>query len=152
MNTVDITVEGIEEPPWIEEVGTFCKNVLQELQLDNWEVSIVFCNNDFIRELNNRFRGKNEATDVLSFSQLEGDDFPSFQTPSKMAGDIVISLDMVEQNQRETGDSWETELKRLLIHGILHLAGYDHADKESEEEMMEYQNRLLQHLYEGKIL
>lgn len=144
LNIVDITVVGVEEPSWLFRVEQFSLKVLEELQLDNWELSIVFCNSQFIRELNNRFRGKNEVTDVLSFSQSEGEPFPFSPTSSKTIGDVVISLDMVETNRCSTGESWEAELKRLLIHGILHLAGYDHEETEEEGEMMDLQDRLLQ--------
>jgi len=134
LNIVEITVVGLEEPPWLRGVERFCTKVLEELQLDNWELSIVFCTNKFIRELNNMFRGKNEVTDVLSFSQSEGE-----------------PLEMVETNRDTTGESWEAELKRLLIHGILHLAGYDHEETEEEGEMLDLQDRLLQKLMEERI-
>jgi probable rRNA maturation factor len=151
LNIVEITVVGIEEPPWLRGVERFCVKVLEELQLDNWELSIVFCTNKFIRELNNRFRGKNEVTDVLSFSQSEGEPFPSYPNLAKTIGDVVISLEMVETNRDTTGESWEAELKRLLIHGILHLAGYDHEETEEEGEMLDLQDRLLQKLMEERI-
>ncbi|GAB4223234.1 MAG: rRNA maturation RNase YbeY [Spirochaetales bacterium] len=152
MNTIDITVVELEDPPWLPSVERFCRQVLEELQLDNWELSIVFCTNQFIRELNHRFRGKDAVTDVLSFSQSEGEPFPSAFNPVSTIGDIVISLDMVETNRLATGESWDTELKRLLIHGILHLAGYDH-EEEAEEtgEMLNLQNQLLQKLMEERI-
>lgn len=151
MNFIDITVVGVEEPAWLSRVEQFCLKVLKELQLDNWELSIVFCTDQFIRELNNRFRGKNEVTDVLSFSQSEGEPFPTAPHFSKTIGDIVISLDRVETNRCVTGESWETELKRLLIHGILHLAGFDHEETEEEGEMMDLQDRLLQLFMEERI-
>ncbi len=152
MNSVDISVAGIEEPSWISNVEQFCLKVLEELQLDNWELSIVFCNNQFIRELNNRFRGKNEVTDVLSFSQSEGEPFPASPNLTKIIGDIVVSLEMVETNRSATGESWEMELKRLLIHGILHLVGYDHKEAEEEGEMMDLQDRLLQQFREERFI
>lgn len=151
MNIVEITVVGLEEPPWLAGVEHFCVKVLEQLQLDNWELSIVFCTNKFIRELNNRFRGKNEVTDVLSFSQSEGEPFPSYPNLSKTIGDVVISLEMIETNREITGESWEAELKRLLIHGILHLAGYDHEEAEEEGEMLDFQDQLLQTLMEERI-
>ncbi|MCX7788797.1 MAG: rRNA maturation RNase YbeY [Spirochaetes bacterium] len=151
MNIVDITVVGLEEPSWIPRVEQFCLKILEQLQLDNWELSIVFCTNQFIRELNNRFREKNEVTDVLSFSQSEGEPFPISPHQSKTIGDVVISLDMVEANRQDTGEPWETELKRLLIHGILHLAGYDHEESDEEREMMDLQDRLLQDFMEERI-
>ncbi|MFQ3619869.1 MAG: rRNA maturation RNase YbeY [Spirochaetales bacterium] len=151
MNTIDITVTGIPEPNWIEGAESFCQRVLDALRLDNWELSIVFCNNLFIQELNNRFRNKNEPTDVLSFSQLEGEDFPDPEGSPKTAGDLVVSVEMVEVNRTQNDTSWEEELKRLLIHGILHLAGYDHEQDEEQEQMLSLQDTLLKLLKEERI-
>ena len=75
-----------------------------------------------MQELNRRFRGKNRPTDVLSF--------PS-ETP-KLAGDIAISAEIAAANAAEMGHSPQTELKVLILHGLLHLAGYDHETDDGE--------------------
>lgn len=84
------------------------------------ELSVRITSNSEMRELNRRFRHKNVPTDVLSF--------PSGLP--KLAGDIAISVEIAAVNANTLGHSLETELKVLILHGLLHLAGYDHeADK-----------------------
>lgn len=80
------------------------------------EVNIRIASNRELQELNRRFRKKNQPTDVLSF--------PS-ETP-RLAGDIAISGEIAAANAAEMGHSSQTELKVLILHGLLHLAGYDH--------------------------
>ncbi len=86
------------------------------------EVNIRIASNPELRELNRRFRKKNQPTDVLSF--------PS-ETP-KLAGDIAISGEIAAANAADMGHSSQTELKVLILHGLLHLAGYDHETDDGE--------------------
>ena len=151
MNHIDFTVEGVPEPGWLAQAQSFCEKILKELSLDNCELSIVFCNNEFIRELNHRFRGKNEPTDVLSFSQNEGERIAETLEGFVPAGDIVISLEMLEETKTEFKVDPEEELKRLLIHGILHLAGYDHSDNSPEQSMLVLQENIVEKCSEEKI-
>jgi rRNA maturation RNase YbeY len=76
-----------------------------------------------MRTLNRRYRGKDETTDVLSFSLREGR-FPSIQPD--MLGDIVISIPVAVRQARREGHSISREIDRLLVHGLVHLLGYDH--------------------------
>lgn len=76
-----------------------------------------------MRALNRRYRGKDRPTDVLSFSFREGA-FPQVQPD--LLGDIVIAVPVAERQARERGHSLRSEIDRLLVHGLLHLAGYDH--------------------------
>ena len=87
------------------------------------ELSIALVRQGRIRELNKRYRGKNRVTDVLSFS-YDG------------SGDIVICLGEVKKNARRFGTTFEKELSKVLIHGILHLLDYDHEKNEKEAEKM----------------
>jgi probable rRNA maturation factor len=82
------------------------------------EVSVLLTSDIEIRRLNRSFRGKNKATDVLSFPA------PAFQEIT--AGDLAISLDTAQRQARQFGHSLQVELKILLLHGLLHLAGFDH--------------------------
>ena len=77
-----------------------------------------------LRELNRRFRGQNHATDVLSF--------PASQGSEDFAGDIAISTEIATRNASELGHTAATEIKILALHGILHLAGYDHEHDRGE--------------------
>jgi probable rRNA maturation factor len=81
-------------------------------------VSVLITGNVRIRNLNLRFRGNKSATDVLSF--------PAGRSQNGFAGDIAISLDIAKRNARSLGHSVSDEIRILILHGILHLAGYDH--------------------------
>jgi probable rRNA maturation factor len=87
-------------------------------------VSVLVTDSREMRSLNSRFRGKNQATDVLSFPPPAlGDGF---------AGDIAVSLDIATRNARSLGHSLGQEVQILVLHGILHLAGYDHEGDEGK--------------------
>ena len=77
-----------------------------------------------MRSLNSRFRGKSQATDVLSF--------PPPALSNGFAGDIAVSLDIATRNARSLGHSVGQEVQILVLHGILHLAGYDHEEDQGE--------------------
>jgi len=106
------------------------------------EVSIVFTDDPEIQELNASYRDKNYPTDVLSFSQLEDDDEVSPGATS--LGDVVISIETAERQAEKDSISKDEELLQLLIHGILHLFGYDHENVSDEdaELMRELEERI----------
>src|SRR3954447_25016538 len=87
-------------------------------------VSVLITGNSSMRRLNSSFRGKNRPTDVLSF--------PAAASPNGFVGDIAISLDIAETNARRLGHSVANEIRILILHGMLHLAGYDHENDEGE--------------------
>jgi probable rRNA maturation factor len=87
-------------------------------------VTVMLTSNREMRTLNLRFRGKDRATDVLSF--------PAPPSASGFAGDIAISLEIAAKNARQLGHSTARELEVLALHGILHLAGYDHENDRGE--------------------
>ena len=99
------------------------ERILSALSLENAEVSVLLTDDTEIRSLNRDYRGKDRPTDVLSFSQLEGD-FGEIEPD--MLGDVAISVDTAARQAAAKGHSLDEELDILLVHGILHLAGYDH--------------------------
>ena len=99
------------------------------------ELSIVLCDDATIQSLNREWRGKDAPTDVLSFSLREGDDDdPGLLLPIVMLGDLVLSIDTARMQAEERGHSLRDELRVLLVHGLLHLLGFDHEAGASEEE------------------
>ena len=149
MNRVFIRTEfsrGPEDDPGTElplpacakTVKTFINKVLKTMGKNDWELSLLFCNNLFIKSLNAQYRNKDEPTDVLSFPLGE-----TGQDGRFLAGDIVISVDALEENTRFFRVSAEEELRRLLVHGILHLAGGEHATNRAGEPMLETQEKIL---------
>ena len=87
-------------------------------------VSVLITGNSSMRGLNARFRGKNRPTDVLSF--------PAAASANGFVGDIAVSLDVAVANARLLGHSVADEIRILILHGILHLAGYDHESDQGE--------------------
>ena len=112
----------------------------------NTEVSISFVDDTAMAELNERFRGMEGPTDVLSFECDGVDDDLSAMTlaedPVYELGDVVIAPDVATRQTREFGTTFEEEISLLLVHGLLHLCGYDHIVDE-EAEVMEAREREL---------
>lgn len=149
MNHVLIDVRDIAYPPWIKAAETFSLSVLGELGFHDWELSIVFCSDAFMQDLNREYRAKDEPTDVLSFEM--GETVEREDGPTYLAGDIVISLPALARNIEEFSVDPEEELKRLIIHGILHLSGQDHATNDSGEPMLRAQEAILGRLAQVRI-
>ena len=97
--------------------------MLENLNLPEAELSVLFIGDRAMRTLNRQYRGKDRSTDVLSFSLREGR-FGGVQP--NMLGDIVISVPTARQQAVDAGLTLQQELERLLVHGLLHLVGYDH--------------------------
>lgn len=145
MNVVEISVEGIGTPVWLERARAFALAVLSRLGKDGWDLSILICDDSFIRGLNRQYRDRDEATDVLSFEQ--GDLYRDPQGSERyLAGDIVISLDALARSAEEFGISRDEELRRLIAHGVLHLSGMDHEDNDPSRPMLLLQEELLRDL------
>nr|WP_314780782.1 rRNA maturation RNase YbeY [uncultured Treponema sp.] len=140
-----ISVSFNDEPPGSIDpvrVENFISEVLNELNLKNWDISLLFCDDAFIQNLNKQYRDIDAPTDVLSFEQ--GDEYFDEAGETRfMAGDIVISLDSLRFNAEEFNVEINEELKRLIVHGILHLNGMDHSDNSPEQEMLKFQEELL---------
>jgi len=139
MNSVDISCKGVPEEKWVNNLADFIQKVLHYMNIDAWELSVVLCDNTFIKNLNAIYRGKNEVTDVLSFPQ----DQPRIPGETMHAGDIIISGSMVKDNAVRFNVSYEEELKRVVLHGILHLTGMDHETNDPAERMLRKQERIL---------
>ena len=115
--------------------------ILISLDCNEHEISILFVGDQGIRDLNRQFRGIDRPTDVLSFPQfLEGEPEPP---GAPVLGDVAISLETARHQSKGHGLSLGEELILLLIHGILHLLGYDHEISNREEERMRKKTREL---------
>lgn len=115
------------------------------LVYENWdedyEVSLSLVDNNEIKELNKTYRGKDSATDVLSFPLVEDDDVI---TEEKLLGDIVISVEKAEEQAKEYNHSFEREIGFLVVHSMFHLMGYDHDTEETTKEMRKKEEDVLQ--------
>lgn len=106
------------------------------------DVSIVFESDEEIQKLNAQFRGINQPTDVLSFSAQETDP----ETGRLYLGDVIISYPRALTQAKLAGHTVESEIQLLIIHGMLHLMGFDHDTEVKKKEMWQKQESLLQHL------
>lgn len=112
------------------------KIVLKDLGLaDGAELSIVLVTKEQIKELNYKYRGINEATDVLAFNLADKEGFD---------GEVIISPAIAAREAKEDNLLLSFVLKKLLIHAILHLAGYDHNQQDAAERMFNKQKQLLE--------
>lgn len=102
---------------------------------DGGEISIALVDNDKIRELNKKFRNKDEVTDVLSFPM-----------DKEILGDIIISVERALSQSKDYGHSFKREVCYLVTHGILHLLGYNHKTEGEKQEMRNKEERILKDL------
>jgi rRNA maturation RNase YbeY len=112
--------------------------ILDLVEQKGVHLSIALVGNRAMRSLNAKYRNKDVPTDVLSFTA--GDFLPSGE---KLLGDVVISVDQAIRQAREKGVSFEREMEMLLIHGILHLLGYDHERSRRDAQIMQRLERKL---------
>ncbi len=124
---------------------------LSHLGCADAELSILVTGDTKMRRLNRQWRGIDKTTDVLSFSMLEGDGIASAKDAPLVLGDIVISAPRALAQAVEAGHSLEEEMLFLLVHGILHIMGYDHESGGIEKQRMEgKQKELLRSIMEKK--
>ena len=148
--------EGLESPAWLDKAEAFLYKIMERLEIDGEEVSLLFCNDPFIQNLNKEYREIDAPTDVLSFEN--GEEYQDEEGKWFSAGDIVLSLETLPKNAEYFEVSQNTELKRLLIHGLLHINGYDHGEehiekgREPECEMLVLQEKILGEVADYQIL
>ena len=92
------------------------------------EISIAIVNNQKIRSLNKKYRNKDKATDVLSFTYS--------QSKNNLSGEIIICPQIIKKNLKDLGENFQKELEKVLIHGTLHVLGYDHEKSIREKKIM----------------
>jgi probable rRNA maturation factor len=114
--------------------------MLRKLRRNHMQLSVLLCDDPFIRRLNRRYRGIDRVTDVLSFSMSEGRRLPF---PSPLLGDVVISLPRASRQAASRRVGLLDEVTELLAHGLLHLLGVDHANPTSERHMTREAARLV---------
>ncbi len=120
---------------------------LQQQLVWDADLTLVVSDDDAIRELNRNFLGNDSPTDVLSFPANEMDP----ETGRHYLGDVIISLPRAREQAEGAGNPLEAELQLLVIHGVLHLLGYDHAEAEEKARMWAAQAQVLESLGLGKI-
>jgi probable rRNA maturation factor len=138
----NVEVTGAAVPRFSRrEIAQFVRRVLIALRVDDdiHEVSIAIVDDEAMRNLNRKFRKKNKTTDVLTFPADDSDADPN--APGRPLGDIVISIDQARRQATDQKHSLATEVRYLILHGILHALGYDHETDSGEMNALELEVR-----------
>jgi probable rRNA maturation factor len=142
--TIVVDVEVVE-PAWLAagDVETLAQDVVATTLIEvgkrvhaDAEISVRLCDDDEIRALNLAWRNKDKATNVLSFPAPLGDRGP-------LLGDIVVAFEYVSEEARQAGRSLADHLAHMLVHGMLHLLGFDHENDGDAEKMENLERRIL---------
>lgn len=138
----DVIWESEEDEPPLTGLPSYLQDLAQALELGDAECSVLLAHDTRIRELNRTFRHIDQTTDVLSF--------PMTENPNNHLGDIAISIDRTRQQAVELEQTFATELRFLIMHGLLHLLGYDHETDDGEmlAKQRELRVKLAQHFAE----
>ena len=116
------------------EISAWVKSVAQSLGKKIGDVAYIFCNDEKILEVNREYLQHDYYTDIITFDYTE---------ENTISGDLFISLDTVRSNSEQLGVSYDQELRRVIIHGILHLCGIDDKGPGEREIMEEHENKAL---------
>lgn len=108
--------------------------VIKQEQKILGEISIIFCSDDYLLEVNKTYLSHDYYTDVITFNYNEGE---------IVSGDLFISVDRVKENSEQFSVNFEIELKRVMVHGILHLLGHEDKTTKQEKEMRKLEEKAL---------
>ena len=145
----ETTFVNIEEDKKYEDIINKVYEIcFKEENLYDYEIyiSVMLTDEENIREINNKYRNIDKATDVLSFPMFEKDEIDEAKTRKEPLGDIVICIPIVQKQAKEYGHSSEREFAYMLVHGFYHLMGYDHIQEEDKLEMREKEENILNKL------
>ena len=149
--SVEEKFRGVVSEAWVRKIVQTV--LMAEEVAPPYEVSLVFTDSDTVQQLNREYRGVDEPTDVLAFYMLPQKEADSFFAlpPDGVThlGEVIISYPQAVAQAREQGHSPERELALLVIHGILHLLGYDHEEPEEESKMRAREKELLEKCLPG---
>ena len=155
MNTIDISYEDASFKAFAPKkaVSEYLGKVLDYLGLKNIEFSVSFVTEASMHDMNRDFRGIDDSTDILSFAAEDEDPdgiaFVSAGRRKRVLGDMVICPDVLKRNAKTFEVSENEELRRLLIHGVLHLSGENHQTNDMSEPMLIKQEKILSDLALG---
>lgn len=136
---VAVAARGCRAPALAAHIRRSARRLLARLRRGAAELSILLVSDPEMRALNRRWRGRDRPTDVLAFAQREG----AGGAPDGLLGDVVISVETARRQAKARGASLAGEGERLLVHGLLHLLGYDHERSAAEARRMQRRERAL---------
>lgn len=129
----------------IKKIRKFCSRIIQKAWLEKHtaEISLLLTDNNQVQELNKMYRGKDSPTNVLSF---EAGNRPTSKHVPWVAGDIITAYETILTEAKEQNKTFEAHFAHLLIHGTLHLQGYDHLTTEDAEIMEQLEIKIMESL------
>ena len=143
MNKIEIFKEVDEEIKELETVENVLQKALEKEKLENTSFNLIIVDNNYIHELNKKYRNIDRPTDVITFA-LEDENSIVLPGEDRILGDIYISIDKAREQSKEYQHSLLRELSFLAVHGFYHLLGYDHQTKEEEKIMFQKQEEVLE--------
>lgn len=148
---LDLTLH-IHNPLWlhaISDIESLTVHVMEtalaylDITQTHLEASVVLADNNFVQVYNSKFRGKDKPTNVLSFSALEKEHVIA---EGDNLGDILMAVETLEEEAKEQGKSFKDHYIHLVVHGLLHLIGYDHQSDVEADEMETLETKILNQL------
>lgn len=137
--SINFYAEDITIPKFGKRViSNWLKEVITSKGKKTGNISVIFCSDEYLLEVNKRYLEHDYYTDIITFDYVEGD---------KVSGDIFISVDRIAENASTYNVSFSDEINRVLVHGILHLLGFKDKTTEERNEMTENENEYLKLLY-----
>lgn len=131
---------------YFKDIKKYYLKTLEELKLkDDFDASLIIVGKRKIRSINRDYRNKDKETDVISFANIDSNDY-DFLDERINLGDIFINVDRVYSQAKKYEHSEKREFIFLFVHGLLHLLGYDHMEKNDEEIMFELQDKIVGNL------
>ncbi|MBQ0124319.1 MAG: rRNA maturation RNase YbeY [Bacteroidales bacterium] len=127
-------------------ISKWLRSVASENGYQIGEMNYIFCSDPYILDINQKFLGHDYYTDIITFDNSE--DYLIEKGKRGVSADIYISIDTVRSNGQEYGEGFEKELHRVIVHGLLHLIGYDDVTPAKQKKMRAAENRALEMLCE----
>jgi len=127
--------EEVELPAINQKLTSFwIQEIIKQYYKDVGEINYIFCSDDYLIDVNRQYLNHDYYTDIITFDYTEG---------NNISGDIFISIERVSENAESYGDGFETELRRVMSHGILHLIGINDQTGEEKREMREAEDKCI---------
>ena len=128
---------------YFKDIEEYYKKALEVLEIsDDFDLSLIIVGKTKIRSINKNYRNIDKVTDVISFAEIDSDDY-DYLCDEVNLGDIFINVDRVKSQAKKYNHSIKREFIFLFIHGLLHLLGYDHMEKEDEKIMFTLQDKIV---------
>ena len=130
---------------FFDDINEYYRKTLDVLDIkDEMDLSLIIIGKTKIRNINRDYRNIDRVTDVISFANIDSDDYDYLAEDGEVnLGDIFINVDRVKSQAKKYGHSIKREFMFLFVHGMLHLLGYDHMEKEDEKIMFSLQDRII---------